>query len=440
MRKKIYLSVVLLLMCAASAVAQVAINKTNFPDSAFRLIVKEKFDADKNDTLSTTELTGAHDFYVYSNRSIKSIKGLEFFPGLINLYIAGNPVSELDLSKNGTLLNVNVFNGSVTSVNLNNDTTLNRLNLMNNPGLTKVDLSSCSNLQNLSLQNCPIKKLDFSKNPKLTGINVENCGCDSIDPSPCPHLTELRCSGDSLSKLDVTGNLELTVLVCNDNNLTDLDVTKNVKLKGLSCDFNHLTNLDVSNDTLLTELYCSSNNLTVLDVTKLTKLTYLKCADNHLTAIDISSMPSVKTFDVSGNTKEVMTNEAGEFDLTTLAQFGFNVAKASGWIDGTVNGNTLTFASTSASATYDYDCGAGQTETFTLIPKVLTGLSTVSGASVKAFASQRVINIVGTDATAHVYDVSGRAVYAGADRQISVASTGLYLVRVAGKTFKVLVH
>jgi Leucine-rich repeat (LRR) protein len=459
MKRIIYAIAAMLLMGAADATAQVAIVKENFPDSAFRVVVKEKFDKDNNDTLSATEIDKAKDMYMYSGRSIKSMKGIALLPNLIHIFSVGNEISDIDISKNMKLKTLIIYSDSLQSVNVSNDTCLNYLTLAQCSKLKSLDLSESPNLNTLSVTGSSVSSLDLSKCKKLTGINVENNKLDSLDLTKSPLLTEVRFSNNNISSIDLSNNPELSILTLENNNLKAIDLTNNKKLKGFSCKNNKIESLDVTQDTLLTELYCDNNKLTVLDVTKNTNLTYLyfaengltkidlskntkltnlNCYNNQLVALDVSACTGLTSLDASTNIKRVDVNTAGEMDLTTLAPFGFDAAKASNWIGGTVDGTKLTF--TGANATYDYDCGNNQTVTFKLIPVVPSSAQLTSGSAVKAFATGNVINILGTDAKAQVIDAAGRTVYAGTDRQITVTTPGLYIVNAAGKAFKVIIR
>ena len=82
----------LVILCAA-ALADVKINETNFPDEIFRNIVKS-FDKDKNNKLSEAEIANVQQVYVYS-QSIKSLKGVEYFTLLKELYCSRNQLTSL---------------------------------------------------------------------------------------------------------------------------------------------------------------------------------------------------------------------------------------------------------------------------------------------------------------------------------------------------------
>ena len=110
MKKAISALICLLLLVLCSfALADVAINETNFPDATFREYIMQQFDADGNGSLSTEEIASATYIYV-DDMDISSLKGVEYFTSLQSLDCNYNSISSLDLSKNTALETLNCFN------------------------------------------------------------------------------------------------------------------------------------------------------------------------------------------------------------------------------------------------------------------------------------------------------------------------------------------
>lgn len=104
---------------------------------------------------------------------------------------------------------------------------------------------------------------------------VDGAGLTSIDLSKATALEQLFLSGNKLTALDVTKNTALTRLEPQNNQISSLDLTKNTELE----------RLDVTN-----------NLLTFLDISKNTKLDYLKISDNKFEGLlDLSGNPSLKS-------------------------------------------------------------------------------------------------------------------------------------------------
>ena len=173
---------ILALLVCAEALADVAIDATYFPDANFRqYILDAGFDANKDGTLSSSEIARVK-YISCAEKEIKSLKGIEHFTALTDLWCSYNQLTNLDVSKNTALTELRCYGNQLTS-------------------------------------------LDVSKNTALT---------------------TLWCYTNKLTSLDVSKNTALTELQCWENQLTSLDVSKNTALKYLSCEDNQLKSLDVS--------------------------------------------------------------------------------------------------------------------------------------------------------------------------------------------------
>ena len=69
-------------------------------------------------------------------------------------------------------------------------------------------------------------------------------------------------------------------------------------------------------------------------------------------------------------------------------------------------------------------------------------VAAIATEAIKAFAVGKTIRIVGadTDAVVEIFNVSGQLVAQGVKENFNVPQRGIYIVRVAGKTFKVAVR
>ena len=193
----------------------IKIDENTFPDENFRAYILKKIDKDGDGYLSETEIAETTSI-TCADRSISSLKGIEYFVNVQLIDCSGYNLTQLDVSKNTALEDL---------------------------------LCSENNLT----------QLDVSEN---TALEV------------------LYCSENNLTQLDVSKNTALEYLDCSENNLTQLDVSKNTALEYLDCSENNLTQLDVSKNTALEYLDCSENNLTQLDVSKNIYLRILSCDRN----------------------------------------------------------------------------------------------------------------------------------------------------------------
>ena len=390
-----------LLPTTALAASDVALDSTNFPDDNFRTYIGEKYDTDKNGSLSSTEIAAIKSLDV-SDKEIKNLKGIEFFTEMDSLYCYKNQLTALDVSKNSKLTKLFCYQNQLTELDVSENpkltmlrcdfNLLTELDVSNNPELeglncssnqlTALDVSKNSKLTGLYCDSNPLTKLDVSKNSKLTELYCYQNQLTALDVSQNPELKELACYYNELTALDVSRNTQLTYLNCTDNQLTALDVSKNLALIELRCTDNKLTALDVSKNLALKYLYCISNQLTELDVSKNPNLHWLFCYKNQLTSLDLSENPEIKDLKASG---EYQIDMGGKdyFDLSTLPG-KFDVKKTSNWTGGTLNGDRLMINSGETKVTYDYATGrekSGVPETvkFTLTVKEAPPTPTLTG-------------------------------------------------------------
>lgn len=394
-----------------SAADDIGISETTFPDAVFRSYVLNNIDQDSDGKLSQAEIAKTESIYVSSNQ-ISDLQGIEFFTNLLNLDVADNQLTSLDLSHNTELwylrcnnnqltsldLNCNTALGccdchsnQLTSLDLSNNTALDTLECGGNP-LTSLDVSKCTNLrildffvyedqsyeiplESLDIRNCTalerlwcsrcqLTSLNVSNNTALHTLNCYNNRLTSLDLSHNMALEYLACYNNQLTSLDVSQNPALEKLFCDDNQLTSLDVSKNTALTLLWCNDCSLTSLDMSHNTALENLDCSNNMLTSLDLSKNTALKTLNCNGNHLVSIDLSNNSALEVVNVFGNRSISLIN--GRYSLNKLGD-GFDVSKCSNWRGAEYDPETNSLINfTNNEVEYEYDCGSIRPAYFTL--------------------------------------------------------------------------
>ncbi|MBR2571186.1 MAG: Ig-like domain-containing protein [Clostridia bacterium] len=173
---------------AAAASAEVAVDKTNFPDAVFRREVTdwERYSGDGNGVLSDQELEAFTDLYLYG--SVANLTGIKKLTGLTNVIV------------------------------------------YDSPKLAGVDVSGMASLQELQVVGCGVKTIDVSGCTGLTYLNVSSCKLTALDVSSCKQLQTLYCNDNQLTELDLKGLTGLTALGCEANSLTELDVSDAPKL------------------------------------------------------------------------------------------------------------------------------------------------------------------------------------------------------------------
>ena len=121
-------------------VRDVAIDAKHYPNPIFRKCVQENFDTNKDGVLSRSEADAVKWIYVkkydyaldsekelhYLTRSenIYSLKGIEYFSELTELYCSGNQLTTLDVSKNTKLEKLDCWGNQLTTLDLSKNTKL----------------------------------------------------------------------------------------------------------------------------------------------------------------------------------------------------------------------------------------------------------------------------------------------------------------------------
>lgn len=271
----------------------VLVNPTNFPDANFRnWILQQSYG--KDGVLTGAEIASVFSIHI-EHENISSLKGIECFKNLKQLYCYGCQLTLLDVSQNKLLYWLECGGNKLTN-------------------------------------------LDVSNNKALSYLRCASNSLESLNVTGIPNLETLDCMSNQLTTLDVSTNTKLKKLQCDYNQLTSLDISKNTALTELECDDNRLTSLDVSNCTVLTKLDCSYNRLTSLLVSNSGELVELRCYDNGIKgpAMDnlITSLPA--------NNKEhvfVVVSSKIAYNFCTRSQVA--KAKSIGWTPMKIYGGKL---------------------------------------------------------------------------------------------------
>ena len=144
-------------------------------------------------------------------------------------------------------------------------------------------------LKNLYCSNNKLNSLDVSANTALRTLDCSSNSLEKLDVTNNVSLETLYCYKNSISELDVRKNTSLTSLFCEENYLNYLDVRNNKKLYSLSCGKNQLLELDVRNNKELRSLSCFNNSIINLNVKNNTQLWNLQCYYTNIKTLDISN-------------------------------------------------------------------------------------------------------------------------------------------------------
>ena len=332
MKKILHLHLLLLVFLGAQTVkASVVLNSTNFPDATFRTYISELTGVSIGGTISDAKLAYVTQISV-KEMGISSLKGIEYFTEITNLWCQENRLTSLDVSKNTKLTYLQCNNNQITSLDVSKNTEM-------------IDLFCYGNL---------ITSLDVSKNAKLEVLNCYSNQLISLDVSKNTMLFRLVCDDNQLTSLNITNNTKLTSLECARNQITSLNVSNNTKLINLYCDENKISSLFLGNNTELKSFACSANKIDQLDLSNNTKLSALWCDDNYLTNLNlgnntsldkdyirINSQSSTRRFTLNSygsNTNNCWTLYVGTTDASRIRNLKIDgesktpVTNARGWL------------------------------------------------------------------------------------------------------------
>ena len=265
----------------------------------------------------------------------------------------------------GKLVNFDLTEAGITSVDIHGQTALKVINLKENeiatfkqdgmPALTEL------NLRDNKLTTFSGTGMTSLKTLNLQGNQLDSHEFDITDASTT--LTELTVSdnGDKFITLNLMAFTALEYFYCDDNpefttavfadnnanikkismnnchvmhfysrsfpNLHSLNLSNNAlldleegnypKLSTLSIDHNYLTALDVTRFPNLESLYCGNNNITLLNVGNNPGLLSLNCDSLDITKLDISNNKDLAYLSVNG-TKLTQLDIRGKRAITTL--------------------------------------------------------------------------------------------------------------------------
>lgn len=225
-------------------------------------------------------------------------------PKLEHIETRQSGIKEFDLSKNHKLKNIFIGVGPNAAQKLifpsnNQIDTL----VMPMVRVKSVDLSECSNLRYLSVDNnFELSKLVVSNMPKLTILEAEGTAIKELDLSQNKKLKLLTCNNSKISALDLSQATELEYLTCYSLNLKRLDLSQCTQLKELDCSVNpEMTELILPKTKTLYSLNCSDCAIQKLDTKELTDLSVLNCSNCQLGALDVTGMKELTTLNCSNN-------------------------------------------------------------------------------------------------------------------------------------------
>ncbi len=221
-------------------------------------------------------------------------------PGLTYLLMQNCGMSAIDISENNKLVNCYITGNNLKTLDLKNDTSLAELNCDRNQ-LTNLDISNSPKLYHLSITYNNLNSVDVTQNTLLTYFDCSSNLFSSLDITKNTLLDFFNCGDNNILTLDVSQNTALNYLHCYNNPLSDLDISKNANVVYTDLSDTQLTHIDLTNNTELIQLYCINNTISNLDLSKNSKLERVWCEYGTIETINLGDITALKEFSCFNN-------------------------------------------------------------------------------------------------------------------------------------------
>ncbi|MBR1910127.1 MAG: hypothetical protein IJ821_06030 [Lachnospiraceae bacterium] len=291
---------------------KVAIDSRTFPDEAFCAYVKANFDEDKDGILQKDEALSAYSIFIPDGCG--NLNGIEYFMNLNYLGVtdASNGFTA-DLRKNKMLRELSLisskdseigdvsFNTEITSIYIDTEY------------MRNVDVQNCKNLDTLELYGVNSHSVNLAYNKKLRILSV--CGFENLsklDLSYCMDLEELTYGGNGTISLDVSGHKKLVTFqdtfykseLDRTNRLEKLNLKDCPQLNDVYLSHTIINKeLDLSNCTSLKDLTIfSTSQIPLVELSDCTDLTSFTYHNDALYYLNMSGCSSLTSFDINMDT------------------------------------------------------------------------------------------------------------------------------------------
>ena len=177
------------------------------------------------------------------------------------------------------------------------------IRILSPASISELDLTTLTQLTSLTVDQSidgGLTGLDLSKNTLLENLTIRRIPVGGLDPGIYPNLTYFNCQSCELTSVDLSTNLMLETLLLYYNDFPVIDLSSNTSLTSLNLDYNNLNSLDVSSLMGLESLSASGNNFTELDVSMLTQLVDIELFESNVVFIDLSNSNLLETINIYG--------------------------------------------------------------------------------------------------------------------------------------------
>lgn len=282
----------------------------------------------------------------YSRRIKTEIKGgtITIKGKLVNFDLTEAGITSVDIHGQTALKVINLKENEIATFKQDGMPVLTELNLRDNK-LTTFSGTGMTSLKTLNLQGNQLDSHEFDitdASATLTDLTVSNNGDKFItlnlmaftaleyfycDDNPEFTTAVFADNNANIKKISMNNCHVMHFYSCTFPNLYSLNLSNNAlldleegnypKLSTLSIDHNYLTALDVTRFPKLESLYCGNNNITLLNVGNNPGLLSLNCDSLGITKLDISNNKDLAYLSVNG-TKLTQLDIRGKRSITTL--------------------------------------------------------------------------------------------------------------------------
>jgi hypothetical protein len=177
-----------------------------------------------------------HDYSDIGNYTIKVYLTAISSPG--ELFLTGNIVTGVEMSKLTPLLKI----------------------YLNSVSFTSIDLTPYQSLEQISVENCQISALDLSNNLALTTVYIKNVPITELDLTSNESLQYVTLDGSEVSTLDLSHNLNLKTILVQNSPTTHLGLESYTQIQTISLDNLNITDLNLFNNLPAYMFYISVIN------------------------------------------------------------------------------------------------------------------------------------------------------------------------------------
>ncbi len=219
---------------------------TYIPDNNFeQYLIDNNYD-DVLDDYVLTHTVKSIDKLILTSKEITDMTGIEEFTSLTKLSSWYNKFTDLDVSSNVLLKDLDCFGTPIETLHIGANPNLTNVNMLNTK-INSIDVTNLPNLQHLNIKNTDVTSLNIVNNTALKTLSTDNTSINILEVATNTQLEALFCSNTGLNTIDLTKLVKLKQLDCSDNEISILDLSKNRSLAYVVLENNNLKELNFKN-------------------------------------------------------------------------------------------------------------------------------------------------------------------------------------------------